>query len=217
MTALAQMLTLRPQVQVRFGSLNYLQALTRLRDREAELAIVEISEVGADSDLVVAPLRRHPGAFAVRAGHPLAGRAGVTLPEIMGFPLCLLARAPGRIAQPLMVARHAAQASGTVYPAFPASIIESPTAALLAARSSDAIVAVTGSLVLPWIRSGEIVLLRWHEPWLCTNFGIVNLRARPPSGATETFIGCLRQADEAAEADDAALLAAVTASTPDAR
>jgi DNA-binding transcriptional LysR family regulator len=214
MAALARMLARRPHVQVRFTAVNWAQALARLRDREAELAILEVSEFGTEPDLVIEPLRRRPGAFAARAGHPLAGSAGLALADILAFPLCFVARVPDRILQPFATARQAAQhaGEGRAYPAFPAAIVESPATALLAARASDAVVAVTGSVVAPWLRGGEVVLLPWHEPWFATNFGVVHLRARPPSAATATFIECLRQADREAEADDATLLAAAGAS-----
>jgi DNA-binding transcriptional LysR family regulator len=209
MRALARMLAVRPRVQVRFTSLNWTHALARLRDREAELAILEISEFEGEHDLVIEPLRLHAGAFAARVGHPLAGRFGLTLAEILAYPLCFIGRAPDRILRPFAEARETAQRAGGAYPAFPAAIVESPTSALLAARASDAVVAVTGSVVTPWLRGGEITLLPWHEPWFGTNFGIVHLRARPPSAATITFIECLRQADREAEADDATLLASL--------
>ncbi len=83
MAALGRMVTLRPNVQVRFTSVNYVQALARLRDREAELAVTEISECELEPDLVIEPLRRHPAAFAARAAHPLVGRAKLTLPDIV--------------------------------------------------------------------------------------------------------------------------------------
>lgn len=215
MAALGRMVTLRPDVQVRFTSVNYVQALARLRDREAELAIIEISEFEAEPDLVIEPLRRHRGAFAARASHPLVDSPNLTLPDIVRFPICLISRMPDRIAQPFIAARQAAHQTGHSCPAYPARIIESPTAALLAVRASDMLVAVTGSLIAPWLSTGEIKVLQWQEPWLATNFGIVHLRTRPPSPTTVTFIECLRQADQEAEADDAALLVAVGARTAD--
>jgi DNA-binding transcriptional LysR family regulator len=209
MAALARMLVARPRVQLRFASMNWVQALARLRDREAELAILEIGEFADEPDLLIEPLRRHAGAFAARVGHPLAGRRGLTLADILAYPLCFVGRAPDRIVLQFSAAREIAQQAGGAHPAFPAAVIESPAAALPVARASDAVVPVTGSVVAPWLRSGEIILLPWHEPWLSTNFGIVHLRARPPSEATAMFIECLRQADREAEAEDAALLAAV--------
>jgi DNA-binding transcriptional LysR family regulator len=209
MAALARMLARRPRVQVRFTAVNWMQALARLRDREAELAILEVSEFGTEPDLVIEPLRGHPGAFAGRTGHPLAGRLGLALADILAFPLCFVARMPDRILQPLVRARETAQEAGGASPTFPAAIVESPVTALLATRASDAVVAVTGSVAAPWLRGGEIVFLPWHEPWFATNFGIVHLRARPPSAAAAMFIECLRQADREAEADDAMLLATV--------
>jgi DNA-binding transcriptional LysR family regulator len=212
MSALARMTALSPRVQVRFTALNWMQALACLRDREAELALLEISEFGSEPDLVIEPLRRHAGAFAARVGHPLAGRTALALADILAFPLCFVGRTPDRILRPFAAARDVAQQAGRAYAAFPAAIVESPTTALLAARSSDVVVPVTGSVVTPWLRGGEIILLPWHEPWFGTNFGIVHLRARPPSAATTAFIGCLRHADREAEAEDAMLLAAVAAS-----
>jgi DNA-binding transcriptional LysR family regulator len=211
MTALARMLSARPRVQVRFALSDSMQALARLRERKAELAILEISEIGSEPDLVIEPLRRHAGAFAAKVAHPLAGRRGIILADILAYPLCFTGRMPDRILQPFVAARETAQQAGDAYPAYPAAVIESPVVALLVARASDAVVPVTGAVMAPWLRGGELTLLRWHEPWFATNFGIVHLRARPPSSQITTFIECLRQADRDAEADDATLLAAVGA------
>jgi DNA-binding transcriptional LysR family regulator len=142
----------------------------------------------------------------------LTGRTGLTLADILTFPFCFVGRVPHRIMGPLAAARETAQQLGGTYPAFPAAVVESPVTALLAVRASDAIVAVTGSLAAPLLRSGEITLLPWHEPWFATNFGIVHLRTRPPSATATMFIECLRQADRETEADDARLLASIAAS-----
>jgi len=214
MAALARMLAARPRVQVRFALMNWALALARLRDREAELAVLEISEFGSEPDLVIEPLRQHAGAFAARVGHPLVRRAGLTLADILAYPLCFVGRAPDRILQPFAAARGIAQQVGGAYPAFPAAIVESAVDALRVARASDAVVPVTGTVMAPWLCGGELTLLPWHEPWFSTNFGIVHLRARPPSATTTTFIECLREADREAEADDVTLLAAVGASSP---
>jgi DNA-binding transcriptional LysR family regulator len=192
------------------ATMNWTRALAQLRDREAELGILEISEIASEPDLIIEPLRRHPGAFAVRAGHPLAGRPDLTLAAILAYPLCFVGRAPSRVLAPLAAARQAGEDSDSRHPAFPAAIVESPASALLAAQHCDAVVIITGSVVASaWLPGGAMTLLRWQEPWFCTAFGIVHLRARPPSAATLAFIDCLRQADRAAEADDAVLLAAV--------
>ncbi len=209
MPALARMLAVQPRVQIRFASVNWRQALMQLRDREAELAILEISEFEGEADLVIEPLQRHPGAFALRAGHPLAGRTDLALADILRFPLCFMGRTPDRIARHFAAARKVMQRDGESYPTFPAAAVESAMAALLVARASDAVVPVSHAQAAPWQRSGEIVLLRWHEPWLCTEFGVVHLRARRPSAELQTFIECLRHADRAAQVDDAALLEAV--------
>jgi DNA-binding transcriptional LysR family regulator len=213
MAALGLMLHAKQNVQIRITTLNWIHALSYLRDREAELAIVEISECGDEPDLIVEPLHRHPGGFAVRPGHPLAGKSGLTLAGILRYPLCFLGRLPDRVIPQFVTAREAAQCGGGAYPVFPAGIVESPTAALLATRNSDAVVPVTGSLARAWLRSGEIVLLPWHEPWLATGFGIVHLRVRPPSAATTAFIECIRQADDNARRDDEMLLAAIAAAS----
>ncbi len=212
MEALALMLATSPRAQIRFASMNWLHALAYLRDREAELAIFEVSECGDEHDLVIEPLSRHPGVFAARPSHPLAGRNGLSLAEIFHYPVCFIGRTPDRIGQAFVTAREIAQRNRDAYPAFPAAIVESPIAALLATRGSDAVVPVTGSLARAWLRSGEIVPLPWHEPWFATNFGIVHLKVRPPSEAAKTFIDCVRHADEMAKSDDAMLLAAIEAS-----
>lgn len=210
LTAAATMLSLRPETRLVAASMNWLDVLHAVREREAELGILDLSAVERDAaDLVVEPLQRHPAFFVVRAGHPLAGRADVTLPEILAFPFVFLGKVPKWLVALFAKAREAAHAKGSVHPSFPALIHESPTASLQVVLASDAVAVAMMPIVRLALQTGEIVALPWQEPWARTNFGVIHVRGRLLSGAARSFIQVLREADTRVLAESGPLLEAV--------
>ncbi len=149
--------------------------------------------------LLVEPLRPQPGVFLVRPGHPLAGRSGIALADIVAFPLVLIGRIPAAVQAPIAAARAAAREAGRAHAAFPALIHESPTVALRSLSQSDAVLPVTLAIAAPALRAGEAVALPWREAWVSVHPGIVRLRNRAPGEAEEAFLDLLRSADREEE------------------
>lgn len=210
--AAAAMFSLTPELRVSIAAMTWKAVAVAVRGRDAELGVLEVSDLGDDTaDLVIEPLREHPAFFAARAGHPLAGRAGLTLAEILAFPLIMIGRVPQRFVAVFAAAREEARATGTAHPAFPALLHESPSVALRAAAASDAIVGVTASIAAFALLAGEMTVLPWHEPWTFLRFGIIQVRGRRLPAAAGQFVEALRQADEAAFEAGLRLLARVQA------
>ncbi len=196
LTAAAMMLARQPEIRMNIASMNWFDVLHAVREREAELGILDLSALERDtSDLIVEPLQQHPCFFVARSGHLLAKRSEVMLAEILGFPFVFLGKVPKWLVAIFAKAREAARADGAVHPAFPALIHESPTASLQVMLASDAVGVATMPVVQLALRTGEIVVLPWQEPWAKTNFGIIQVRGRSLSSAASTFMKLLREVD----------------------
>ncbi len=208
--AAAAMFGAWPRLRLSVTAMNWTAVADTVRERESDLGVLEISDLGEEvGDLVVEPLREHPAFFAARAGHPLACRAGLTLADILAYPLVLIGRAPKQYVALFAAAREAAQAGGPVHAAFPALQHESPSLALRTVALSDALVGVTAPMAEVALRAGAITILPWHEPWTFMRFGIIQARGRRLSPAAGHFAAALRAADLEAWRAGQAMLARV--------
>jgi hypothetical protein len=66
---------------------------------------------------------------------------------------------------------------------------------------------VTLPVVGTALRAGEVVVLRWREPWLSLYPGVVRLRGRPLGEAEQAFLDLVRDAEREIAEDSAAWLA----------
>jgi DNA-binding transcriptional LysR family regulator len=199
MAAAMRMLPLYPRVRLKLQGGNWAEVPRALHAREATLGLLDLRGAEPDAGLEVEPLRRQPGIFVVRAGHPLTRLPAVGLPDILSWPLLFISRAPQAVQGPMAAAREAARAAGTPHAAFPALMHESPTVALAALRHGDAVAALTLSVALPALRAGMVAALPWREPWVSVHPGVIRLRGRPAQEAEQAYLDLLRDADAEAE------------------
>jgi DNA-binding transcriptional LysR family regulator len=208
MAAAMRMLPLYPRVRLKMLGGNWADVPRALLAREATLGLLDLRGAELDPGLEVEALRRQPGVFVVRPGHPLAQRPGIGLADILAYPFLFIARAPQAVQGHLAAAREAARAAGMAHPAFPAIMHDSPTVAVASLRHGDAVAAATLPIVLPALRAGMVVALPWREPWVSLHPAVVRLRGRPAQEAEQAFLDLLRDADAEAEREAAAWCAA---------
>jgi DNA-binding transcriptional LysR family regulator len=199
MAAAMRMLPLYPRVRVKLLGGNWADVPRALHAREATLGLLDLRGAEPDAGLEVEPLRRQPGVFVVRAGHPLTRLPSVGLPDILSWPFLFISRAPQAVQGPMAAAREAARAAGTPHAAFPALMHESPTVALAALRHGDAVAALSLPVALPALRAGTVAALPWRERWVSVHPGVIRLRGRPAGEAEQAFLDLLRDADAEAE------------------
>ena len=72
--AVARMVQLHPAVRLRIVTDNWASLLPRLRKREMDFAIMDVTEIGEDPQLDIVRLNQHQGHRAARSGHPLLAR-----------------------------------------------------------------------------------------------------------------------------------------------
>jgi len=199
MAAAMRMLPLHPRVRLKLQGGNWADVPRALHGREATLGLLDLRGAKPDEGLEVETLRRQPGVFVVRVGHPLTQLRSVGLPDILSYPFVFISRAPQAVQGPMAAAREAARAAGAPHAAFPALMHESPTVALAALRHGDAVAALTLSIALPALRAGTVAALPWREPWVSVHPGVIRLRGRPAQEAEQAYLDLLRDADAAAE------------------
>jgi DNA-binding transcriptional LysR family regulator len=212
--AAARFLGAHPTIQLRIDGGSAPDAVRDLRERRVDIAVAEISDLDAPEDFRIEPLRRHPIVLLARAGHPLSrqGRP-VALREVFDYPTVTTAFLSARVGLHIGAARQGPPGP-SVHPTFPAVILESVSASLAVAAASDAVTASTVAAASMALGSGALVVLPCELPWLVTNFGILALRKRPLSVATEALIGFLHAVDAEAFALARSTTTAVTIGCP---
>lgn len=161
---------------------------------EFDLAIGELSEANKNPDLVKEPFPEREGSIIVRAGHQLAGRNEVTLEEIARFPLAG-PRVPGRIAQllPSACAMGSLSEDGQFF--IPVIECATPRSMIDVVSQSNAFCMLWPEYCAEQLKSGQVLELPFHPPWLRTAQGIMYRRSKPLSPAAMTFRNVARSAE----------------------
>jgi DNA-binding transcriptional LysR family regulator len=199
-SAAAQFLELKPMVQLHLKNGLAPDAIREVRERRAEMAVAELSELEAPEEFNIEPMRRHPVLLVVRPDHPLTrlGRPA-ELPEIFAYPTVTTSYLTARVAIPIAKARTAFKGNN-MHPTFPAVLMESVSDCIGFTTVSSAVAGATAPAIAMALRENSLVALPFHAPWLVTNFGIITLRGRRLSESADAFIRLLKAADVASAA-----------------
>lgn len=185
-TALARFITEHPRVTVRLQVREWDELLRRLRARELDFFVAEISTMLQEHDIDIEPMSAHPLYFIARRGHPLADRANVTTTDIFAFPSIAPNRIPPRLLAPLLAEQRRSPDPVAAQRAFPSLECNAMAAIKRVVAGSDAIMATTLSSITAELESGQLTILR-GEPWLSAHYGLVKLKSQPLSYASEAF------------------------------
>jgi DNA-binding transcriptional LysR family regulator len=163
----------------------------RLLNAEVELAVVELSIVAKDPRFQVEPLPSHAGCFYGRAAHPLAGRKGVTLAELLEYPLVNVRIAsrtvePGKL-QPSPFAIDAL--TGDMLPSITTTSIA--TARAIIKRTNGIGIAAPVQLAED-LRLGAVSIIDAGAGVLQSSYGIAFLRGKVLSPGAQAFVSRLK-------------------------
>jgi DNA-binding transcriptional LysR family regulator len=200
-SALARFIASYPMVSVRVQVGNWDELLRRLRAREVEFFVAEISTLQAEHDLQVERLAEHPLFFVARSGHPLAGRGDVTAADTFSFPFVAPSRIPPRILEPMLKAQREASTPEAATRAFPSLECSSLATVKRIVAESDAITALTLPCVAVELDERRLTLLG-QAPWLSVHYGLVGLKGQPLSRAAEDFRECVVDAETATSTEE---------------
>ncbi len=195
-----RMATQYPQLQFEIIEGHWRDFGPRLLNAEVELAVVELSIVSKDPRFQVESLPEHAGCFYGRAGHPLAGRKGVTLAELLEYPLVnvrIASRtvAPGKL-QPSPFAIDAK--TGDMLPSITTTSIA--TARAIIKRTNGIGIAAPVQLVED-LRRGAVAIIDAGAGVLKTSYGIAHLRGKVLSPGAQAFVSGLKAVEAEIQAN----------------
>ncbi len=155
---------------------------------------------------MIEAMTQHPVFFAVRAGHPLAGRGKPTATDTFGYPFVSLSRIAPRILEPMRAAQRKAVDPVAATRSFPAFECNALSAIKQVVLGSDAVMASTLTCIRAELERGEFTLLG-SEPWLFLRYGIVALKGHPLSLASARFRDFIVEAERETCLEEEELLA----------
>jgi DNA-binding transcriptional LysR family regulator len=185
-----------PRVIVRVMMRDWDELLRRLRAREIEFFVAEVSTFGSESDVDVEPLDPHPTFILARRGHPLAGRAPVSFAEGFAYPYASLSRIPPRSLEPIRAMQRRSHDAAVANRVFPALEFNSLDAVRKIVLGSDALMVAPSACVADDLESGRLVAVG-SEPYLAVRYGIVKLKIQPLTVAGARFREYVLQAERA--------------------
>jgi DNA-binding transcriptional LysR family regulator len=196
-----------PKVSVQLFTRDWDELLQQLRSRELDFFVAETSTLQREADLEIVPMsKQHAVHLIARAGHPLAGRPGITVADTFEYPWASPSRIPPRVLDPMLAAHRQATRQSRPSRPFPSIQCQgfSPVKRIIA--TSNAVTASILSCIATELASGQFVLLG-TEPWLHLQYGIVSLKGRPWTEAAEKFRAYVLEAEVAASLEEERLVA----------
>lgn len=192
--SVARLARSHPQLHIRLIEGEWREFGARLLRREVDVAVMETSIVAIDPRFQVEVLPVHPGCFFTRAGHPLAGRKGLTLHQVLEYPLVATAIG-GRVLQ-----HFGSGAPGlTVEPAtgdlMPRISITSVEAMREIVRRTDGIGMCTPPQIAGELQRGRFAVIDTGFDVPSSGYGVTWLRDRSLSPAARAFIATIQSVE----------------------
>lgn len=194
--AIGQLMARGPRLRVEVTTTDLRTIVDGLLERKLDLAVIEFSLADGEPRLVAEPLPEHPVFFYCRAGHPLLAATAQGIEAILQFPFAGT-RLPARVAQSFYAMAKVGAIDPDTGDYLPPVMTDTVQMAKRVVLTSDAISAAPPALIAREIADGQLEILQWRAPWMCTRYGIVYRRDRLLSPAAEAFVAELR----AVEAD----------------
>lgn len=186
--AVGRLIRMHPSIRCQVKLCDWRRATADVLGREADIALAELSEAENDAQLTTRLVGNHPMTFFARPGHPLTASRALLLERVFAFPL-VGTRGPARLTRHLPKDLGAAgwidESNGDFAPAVQ---VDSVTAAVQIVVESDVIGVAPVGMVERELKSGTLVELPLHKPWLHLNYGFIYLRGRTLSPPAEAFI-----------------------------
>jgi len=177
----------------------------RVRTRDVDVGVAEISEDLEEPLLRLEPLGRHRIVWYLRPGHPLLGRTPLALEDLLSFPWV------GPVATSRMTTSFPRQAvpAGKLDERTrefrPAILVDELDAARRIVRGSDALGAAMLTQLETDLERGSLAVLPFEAPWLRLQYGTILLRGPTPAPAVDAFLKGVRQAEHEVEMREAQL------------
>jgi DNA-binding transcriptional LysR family regulator len=175
---LAAFLRENPEIGVRVVNDNWAALVAALRRRELDFVVAAPPPPEEGTDLAVQPLSFRQGRFLVRPGHPLVGKRGLSLADIVAWPLICTGRLSAPVADRLLNGRSGARTRQPL----PDVACESHEMMRHIARTTDHVLLSMLSANVAALAHGELIALTLVDPAIGVSFSILRLESRtlPP-------------------------------------
>lgn len=190
--AVAKFVAAHPDVQCRVRVTGYTEVADDVEQGRCELGVADL-EVASDRGLATEVLVERQVYFFARPQHPLAARRRCALEDVMRFPwaaIRLPKRAGNHLPKDVLRAGHWDELTGEFVPAVEANVVSH---LLPLARESDILVAATFTLAEDELEAGELVVVRFSQPWLKLFYGFISRPNRSLSPSTLRFQEIVRE------------------------
>jgi DNA-binding transcriptional LysR family regulator len=196
---LARLNQQHPKLRIRVVVAPWTELPARVRAREVDVMVAELSDVEQQDDFESQPLSAHRLFVVCRAGHPLTTTPDRTALDVFRYPmagpllpgaafehLCSLAPPPVRAA----LRKHGALT------------IQCDSSAVLKAvvMESDAVSMMSRFMLEVELAGGQLVVLPDLDLGIRARFGAAWIAGRTVSSATSAFVGLLQMHDQAVHA-----------------
>lgn len=190
--AVSRMMALYPEMRIKLSIRQYEQVKNAVLNRQADIAVAELSNIVGCTELETESLGNHLAGFFCRPGHPLLQQKQLTIDDVLGFPWCCT-RMPSRIKEflPSDLGRAGLYDSQT-HELLPAIEIEIMSGLQTLIGDSDVLCAAPLVLLGRELREGSLLVLPFWDNWLVTNYGFITLKNRSKAPAVEKFMDELR-------------------------
>lgn len=204
---IGQLSRLYPRLRTRVLITPWQELPNRIRRREVDLMVSDVSEAVGKDDLDVTPLSAHPSVVVCRPDHPLTRRDPIRVVDLFGFPIAapslpqhaadrLLEQAPAEL-------RERIRAGGML-----AVTCDSSSMLKAVLVNSDAVSMMSLFMVIDELNAGELAVLRGLDLGIQGNFGVTHLRGRSLSAPGEAFLKLLTDHDRLLAERESALIGA---------
>jgi DNA-binding transcriptional LysR family regulator len=173
--AAGRLVTRHPNLRVTIHVDNFNQFPDRLRRRELDLFIADITLIEGDPDFDIIEVQPQEGVWFCRPGHPLAGQRSVSLEEFFRYPIILPMLTPW--AKEWLVKHHPG-GNGKAGEFRPALVCSHFSTLKAAVRNSDCLSGAIPAALADEFAEGRFVPIDLEAPKLYSKPGIVSLKGR---------------------------------------
>jgi len=166
----------------------------KLLSGEVEVAVMESSIVAADPRFQVDALPVHQGCFYCRAGHPLAARSGLTLPQIFAYPLVGI-QMPVRAAPSVKLDANPFSRDPLTGDVLPRIATTSIAAARAIVKRTDGIGIAAPAQLAEDVRQSAVAILDADASTLRSGYGIAYLHGMSLSPGAQAFVATLKEVE----------------------
>lgn len=185
---------LHPRLKVKLVLAPWQELPERVRARDVDLLVAELSEVTRLEDFETRALALHPVQPVCRRGHPLIGVRPLTLSQLIEHPLAGPAL-PEAVARTLLEAVPAHRRAGVAHAGLLTLECDSSTILKTIVAESDAVSMMPRFMVEADLAAGALAVLEGFDLGLQVQFGAAWLHRRSLSRAGERFVELLAAHD----------------------